>query len=79
VEASEILGAETIIHATLESGERLVASLRGIHRAAVGERMAFTVDRRFVHVFDAKGEALAPLRAWADDYVAVRSSERYIA
>jgi len=79
VEASEILGAETIVHASLESGEKLVASLRGIHRAAEGELMAFTVDRRFVHVFDANGRALAPIRAWAEDYVAPRSSERHIA
>jgi multiple sugar transport system ATP-binding protein len=72
VQASEILGAETIVHAVLESGEKLVASLRGIHRAAAGELMAFTIDRRFVHVFDANGEALTPLRAWAEDYLAAR-------
>ena len=70
VAASEILGAETIIHAVLESGEKLAASLRGIRRATQGESIAFTVDRRFVHAFDAGGQALAPLRAWADDYVA---------
>jgi multiple sugar transport system ATP-binding protein len=75
VESSEILGAETIIHAKLESGEQLVASLRGIHRLVEGERIAFTIDRRFVHVFDAKGEALEPLRAWTDDYFVDRLSE----
>ena len=73
VEASEILGAETIVHTSLASGEKLVASLRGIHRVSSGERMALSVDRQFVHVFDGKGEALAPLRAWADDYVAPRA------
>ena len=79
VEASEILGAETIIHAKLESGEKLVASLRGIHRAAEGEQIAFAAERQFVHVFDAKGMALAPLHAWADDYVAVRTTGRHSA
>jgi ABC-type sugar transport system ATPase subunit len=74
IEASEILGAETIIHAALESGEKLVASLRGIHRATPGELMAFTVDRRFVHVFDTDGQALTPLRGWADDYIAANAS-----
>ena len=76
VETSEILGAETIVHVVLESGERLVASLRGIHRAAPGETIAFAVERQFVHVFDRDGAALVPLRGWAEDYVAVRSAEK---
>ena len=74
VESSEILGPETIVHAKLESGEKLVASLRGIYRLAEGEHVAFTVEPRFVHVFDAQGDALAPLRAWTEDYVADRAS-----
>jgi len=74
VESSEILGPETIVHAKLQSGEKLVASLRGIHRLAEGEHVAFTVEPRFVHVFDAQGDALAPLRAWTEDYVADRAS-----
>jgi ABC-type sugar transport system ATPase subunit len=74
IETSEILGAETIIHAFLQSGEKLVASLRGIHRASPGDVMAFAVDKRFVHVFDANGEALTPLRAWTEDYIAASPS-----
>jgi len=70
IETSEILGAETIIHGSLQSGEKLVASLRGIHRASPGDVMAFSVDKRFVHVFDDSGEALTPLRAWTEDYIA---------
>jgi len=62
VEASEILGAETIIHAVLQSGERIAASLRGLHRVRPGEPIGFAVDRRDVHVFDANGDAL-PLSA----------------
>jgi multiple sugar transport system ATP-binding protein len=76
VETSEILGAETIVHVMLESGERLVASLRGIHRATAGETIAFAVERPFVHVFDRDGAALVPLRGWAEDYVAAPSTER---
>jgi multiple sugar transport system ATP-binding protein len=76
IEASEILGAETIVHVGLESGERLVASLRGIHRVAAGEPIAFAVERQFVHVFDRDGAALVPLRGWAEDYVAVAAVER---
>ena len=37
VEASEVLGAETIIHGVLQSGERLAVSLRGLHRVGHGE------------------------------------------
>jgi ABC-type sugar transport system ATPase subunit len=75
VAASEVLGAETIVHATLESGERLVASLRGIHPLAEGTIMSFAVDRRFVHVFDEKGDALAPMRDWGDDYIGAAAGE----
>jgi multiple sugar transport system ATP-binding protein len=69
VAASEVLGAETIVHAALESGERLVASLRGIHPLAEGSLMCFAVDRRFVHVFDENGQSLTPMREWTADYV----------
>jgi len=58
VEASEILGAETIIHAVLQSGERIAASLRGLHRVRPGQPIGFAIDRRDVHVFDANGDAL---------------------
>jgi ABC-type sugar transport system ATPase subunit len=76
VAASEVLGPETIVHATLESGERLVASLRGIHPFVEGAIMSFVVDRKFVHVFDEKGEALPPMRDWGDDYIGAAAGER---
>jgi multiple sugar transport system ATP-binding protein len=59
VEASEILGAETIVHCILESGERLDASLRGLHRVSRNELIGFEVHANNVHVFDAKGNAFA--------------------
>lgn len=58
VEASEILGAETIIYAVLQSGERIAASLRGLHRVRPGEPIGFAIDRGDLHVFDADGTAL---------------------
>jgi multiple sugar transport system ATP-binding protein len=61
VDACEILGAETIVHSTLRSGEGLVASLRGIHRFAEGQSLGFAIDRRFLHVFGADGQAMAPM------------------
>jgi hypothetical protein len=57
VEASEVLGAETIVHCVLQSGERLSASLRGLHRVNRGEQIGFGVHADNVHVFDAEGRA----------------------
>jgi multiple sugar transport system ATP-binding protein len=60
VDTCEILGAETIVHSNLESGERLVASLRGIHRFAEGQILGFEIDRRFLHVFGSDGQTICP-------------------
>ncbi len=57
-ETSEILGAETIIHGVLQSGERLSASVRGLRRVNPGEPIRFRIDPIDVHVFDDRGEAL---------------------
>jgi multiple sugar transport system ATP-binding protein len=58
VDTVEILGADTIIHASLACGERIAASLRGIHRATRGEILGFAVDPQALHVFKGDGEAL---------------------
>jgi multiple sugar transport system ATP-binding protein len=71
VDATEMLGADTIVYATLESGERVTASLRGIHRIYDASMIGYSFDRRFVHVFDQTGGALDPLRSWKDDYLTV--------
>jgi ABC-type sugar transport system ATPase subunit len=69
VEATEMVGADTLVYAILQSGERVVASIRGIHQIRDGSPFAFTVDQRFVHVFAADDLAMTPLRPWKDDYV----------
>jgi len=69
VVATEMLGAETIVFATLQSGENLTASIPGIRSLQPGAVVRFLVDRRFVHVFDEKGMTLRPLRSWHEDYV----------
>ena len=43
----------------IESGERLIVSLRGIHRVKPGEAIGICLDPQFAHVFDAQGDALA--------------------
>jgi ABC-type sugar transport system ATPase subunit len=58
VESCEILGAETIVHSVLESGERLAASLRGLKRMQVGEIVNFDVEPEHIHLFDRSGEAI---------------------
>ncbi len=58
VETSEILGAETIIHGVLQSGERLTASVRGICRVSPGAPIRFRIDPSDVHVFDEGGDAM---------------------
>jgi multiple sugar transport system ATP-binding protein len=67
--ATEILGSETIILANLQSCESVTASVRGIRSVPQGARVRFSVDRRFVHVFDDRGMTLPPLRSWREDYV----------
>jgi ABC-type sugar transport system ATPase subunit len=67
--ATEMLGAETIVFANLQSGEPVTASIPGIRSLRQGSLIRFSVDRRFIHVFDDRGIALPPLRSWRDDYV----------
>lgn len=67
--ATEILGSETIVFANLQNGENVTASIRGIRSLPQGAIVRFSVDPRFVHVFDVAGKTLAPLRSWREDYV----------
>jgi multiple sugar transport system ATP-binding protein len=69
VEATEILGAETIVHAGLQSGTPITVSLRGISGVTPGAPIRLALDDRFVHVFDERGLTLAPTRSWAEDYL----------
>ncbi len=67
--ATEMLGSETIVFASLQSGENVTVSIPGIRSLRQGAVVRFSVDRRFVHVFDERGLTLTPLRLWHDDYV----------
>ena len=69
VEAVEILGAETIVHARVASETPIILSVRGISGVEPGAAIHLDFDDRFVHVFDDKGETLAPTRVWQEDYV----------
>jgi multiple sugar transport system ATP-binding protein len=69
VVATEMLGAETIIFALLQSGENVTVAVPGIRSLPPGASVRFSVDRRFVHVFDRNGITLPPLRSWREDYI----------
>ncbi len=69
VEATEVLGSETVIHARTQGGESLTATMRGILNLSLGASLGFVADEAFIHLFDGKGLALPSRRQWQDDYV----------
>ncbi|KKC38766.1 hypothetical protein WH87_07620 [Devosia epidermidihirudinis] len=69
VEATEVLGSETVIHARTGIGETLTATMRGILDVRPGTELGFVADEAFVHIFDSSGKTLPTLRDWQDDYM----------
>jgi len=67
--STEVLGAETVIHARTPGGDPLTATMRGILGTSAGEIVRFDVPDAFAHVFDGSGKTLQPKRAWTDDYL----------
>jgi multiple sugar transport system ATP-binding protein len=67
--STEVLGAETVLHAKTAGGEPLTATMRGILGSKAGETVRFDVADAFAHVFDSSGKTLQPSRAWTDDYL----------
>jgi len=71
VVSTEVLGAETVVHAKTVSGTPVTATMRGILGAKAGDRLHYEIVDAFTHVFDKSGTTLEPARAWADDYMRV--------
>jgi len=69
VEATEVLGSETVIHARIEGGEPLTATMRGILEVRPDTTLGFVADEAFIHLFDSDGQAIPPQRSWQDDYM----------
>ena len=69
VETTEILGAETLVHARTAAGIPVTVSVRGISGTSPGAVIRLSLDDRFVHVFDADGLTLPSTRSWIEDYV----------
>ena len=69
VASTEMLGSETIVHATTRSGAPFTYSRRGISRTAPGDRLEVGFPVPFVHLFDASGLAIAAQPDWRDAYL----------
>ncbi|RYE09623.1 MAG: ABC transporter ATP-binding protein [Hyphomicrobiales bacterium] len=69
ITSTEILGAETVLHAGIADGTAITATRRGILGARAGEAVRFDFADAFTHVFDKSGLTLQSQRPWQDDYL----------
>jgi multiple sugar transport system ATP-binding protein len=69
IHGTEVLGAETIIHAATTSGAPFTISQRGISRARGGDKVSVTIHEAFVHLFDEAGQAIAANADWRSAYL----------
>jgi multiple sugar transport system ATP-binding protein len=69
VEATEILGSETIIHSRLKSGQAFTLARRGISAARAGEEISISLPVPFIHLFDGNGVTVGATPDWRADYV----------
>jgi multiple sugar transport system ATP-binding protein len=69
IEATEILGSETIIHSRLQSGQAFTLARRGISAAKAGEEISIALPVPFIHLFDGNGLTVGATADWRADYV----------
>jgi len=69
VATTEVLGAETVLHAHLASAAPITLSLRGIRGVQPGAEIRVGFDEAFLHFFDADGRAVGTLEDWQRHYV----------
>ncbi len=69
VESAEILGSQTILHASLPSGEPFTAALPGIRAARSGDMIRTGFHEDFVHLFDEAGLAIGAPENWRAAYM----------
>jgi multiple sugar transport system ATP-binding protein len=69
VKATEMLGSETIIHATTPRDEEFTISVPGICAVQAGELLSVALPDRFIHLFDENGAAMGHKPDWMADYV----------
>lgn len=69
VESVEVLGAETVVHATLSGSAPCTLSMRGISGTRSGETLQVNLPPRFVHIFDVNDVAVGAPVDWRADYI----------
>jgi ABC-type sugar transport system ATPase subunit len=60
VEHVEVLGHETLVHALLVGGGRVIARMDEVHRFASGHPVFVCPDSSRLHFFDVSGRRCAP-------------------
>lgn len=58
VQMVERLGSESYLHVLLRGGEPVLVKVSGESDASIGQTLQLGADMRYVHLFDARGEAL---------------------
>jgi multiple sugar transport system ATP-binding protein len=69
VVSTEVLGAETVIHAQTAAGTAFTISQRGISRAKAGDRVSVRFSDAFVHLFDEAGNTVGANPDWRSAYL----------
>ena len=67
--STEVLGAESVVHAETTSGAAFTVTRRGISRARAGDRLCIGFSDAFVHVFDESGTVVGANRNWQEAYL----------
>jgi multiple sugar transport system ATP-binding protein len=65
----EVLGAETVIHASLSNGAPFTVTARGISGLRPGDPLSLGFPAGLVHVFDSDGLAVGASANWRSDYI----------
>jgi multiple sugar transport system ATP-binding protein len=66
---TEVLGSETIVHASDATGADFALALRGISRIKAGDRLSVRFPPQFLHLFDAQGRSVGAVADWKSAYM----------
>jgi len=69
VDTTEVLGSQTIIHATMDTGEAFTAALPGIKGTRSGDVLRLGFGEDFVHIFDVDGLTVGASENWRAAYL----------
>ena len=70
VTATEVLGSETIVHAsTVGSDTPFTIVVRGISRLTASDLLQIALPEEFIHLFDPNGVAVGASEDWRSAYL----------